>query len=84
MKPRLLVLEVWEGPHQCMKMEGGIKRATLFFCSCWLIWKQRNALVFGGSVVPARILAERIVQEGELCSKYFSGDIGVTITHERT
>lgn len=50
MKPSTSVQEVWKGSNRSMKIDGKIKssnRATLFFCACWLIWKQRNTLVFG-------------------------------------
>lgn len=49
MKPRLLVLEVWEGPHRCMKMEGKIKKgyAILLFMlvdleakECFGVWRE--------------------------------------------
>lgn len=44
---------------------------VLIVCGCWLIWKQRNEMIFRGRKLPPGKLAERIVQKAMLWRRQF-------------
>ncbi|XP_078149515.1 uncharacterized protein LOC144544851 [Carex rostrata] len=60
------IVQIWSRSVAIYRQEG---RGTLkdwvckMLCTVWNIWKQRNKMIFRGSMVPAEILARRIIQE---------------------
>lgn len=70
MHQAMTVQDIWLVSREA---RGGKKKkewVTQFMCTLWSLWKHRNEVVFGGTRVEPRILAERIVQDCELWMKH--------------
>lgn len=73
MKQAMTVQGILSCSWQMVKQQGGMSRKewmSRFICVTWIIWKQRNAVVFGDNRLPPRLLAERCITERHLWLKY--------------
>lgn len=63
--------EIW---HNSLQLQGNRywykMKPILISCGCWLLWKQRNGIVFNDKRLPPRILADRIVHEFQMWAKF--------------
>lgn len=72
MVPRLTVDDIMVVSRRQAEMEGERCRKiwnSLFMCTCWLIWKQRNNKIFTGKLTPPDIVASRVIEETLLWMK---------------
>ncbi|KAF3333082.1 Serine/threonine-protein kinase SMG1 [Carex littledalei] len=69
MVPGYSVHDVWIRSEESVRSDRKMKAKTWwvwFLCTIWMIWKHRNAQVFGGRAVPVHRLAETIEHEVKL------------------
>lgn len=72
MIPKLTIDEIICTSRQQAELEGEAKRKvwnSLFMCTCWMIWKQRNNKVFTGVQTPTEVVVNRIIEETRLWMK---------------
>lgn len=81
MIPRMAIEEIICKSREQAHMEG-VQQAKLwdsvFWCTCWMIWRQRNELIFSDKLLPPHIVVHRIIGEAMLwtksCAKVRQGD----------
>lgn len=69
MVPGVSVQQTWCESQRQVKLTGKMDEstwATWFQCTCWMLWKQRNRIIFRGERMPPQILVKRIRDEGRL------------------
>lgn len=72
-KPGQTIEQIWHDSYKafCQSCGESARRkgkfwCTWFICVTWGLWKHRNERIFRGNRVPPWILAERLLQEGQL------------------
>lgn len=71
--PAMTVHQVWAKSWGAARRRGGVSYKqwlASFICVAWMIWKQRNAIVFEGNRLPPGMLARRAVQEMRMWTRY--------------
>lgn len=66
MTPAMTGRLVWENLWQIVKRKGVLSYKqwlVCFICVAWMIWKQRNNIVFNEQRIPPSLLARRCAQE---------------------
>lgn len=73
MTPALTILQIWDKSWQQVRTTGRIpykQRLARFICVSWMIWKQRNAVVFNKDRLPPTILARRSAKDMQIWLQY--------------
>ena len=73
MVPDISVQHIWASSCERLSRAGAnmkILWASAFYCTVWHVWKQRNEVVFGGTLLPPMRLSERIVHECHMWKKF--------------
>lgn len=64
---RIRTRQVWVSSCNMAKRQGLLSKKTrmaYFLSACWIIWKERNEGVFGGTTMQPRAVAQRALHEG--------------------
>lgn len=69
---QMSVSAIWSKFQQKAASQGDNlkKYMARILCAVWALWKQRNEVLFGGSKIPPKMLAERIEQDAKLWETY--------------
>lgn len=73
LKPMETAESTWSESWKIESRQPNLKkedRMRWFKCTCWLIWKERNGMIFRGKARWPRELAQAIMQEGKLWARY--------------
>lgn len=74
MRPAMSVEQIWnESEQRCIQRYGSNNNRrnkkiweARFGATCWLLWKQRNRVIFGEGLNPPQMLANDVVVESQL------------------
>jgi len=74
MVPRETMGDTWDGSKRSRpRAVGKISWTSRFMCALWMLWKQRNEKIFRNKRTPPALLADKILQEGNLWMRYCGG-----------